>query len=77
MSSPQTARQNRLQVQIFAERSAKHFGHSGDKLIDVYYFRGKWLLARKGEESMCKKCSPLSPVERTLNETLNTAFASQ
>jgi hypothetical protein len=55
MSSPQAARQNRLQVQILAERSAKHSGHPGDKLIDVYYFRSKWLLTRKGEKSMCKK----------------------
>jgi len=76
MSSPQAARQNRLQVQILAERSAKHSGHPGDKLIDVYYFRSKWLLTRKGEKSMCKKCSPFSPVERTVNEPLNVAFAT-
>ena len=76
MSSPQAARQNRLQVKIFADRSTKHFGHPGDKLIDVYYFKGKWLLTRKGKKSMCKKCSPLSPVKRTVNETLNTTFTT-
>ena len=25
---------------------------------------------------MCKKCSPFSSFERTVNETLNTAFAT-
>jgi hypothetical protein len=76
MSSPQAARQNRLQVQILAQDSAKHFGHPGDKLIDVYYFKGKWLLTRKGKKSMCKKCSRSAPVKRTVNETLNTTFTT-
>ena len=76
MSSPQAARQNGLQAKILAERSAKHFGHPGDKLIDVYYFKGKWLLTRKGKRSMCKKCSPLSPIKPTVNETLNTTLTT-
>ncbi|THD55602.1 MAG: hypothetical protein E8A46_05075 [Bradyrhizobium sp.] len=72
----QAAGQNRLQVKIFADRSPKHFGHSGDNLIDVYYFKGKWLLTRKGKKSMCKKCSPLSPVKCAVNETLNTTLTT-
>ena len=76
MNTPHAIREHGLQAQALAERSAKHFGHSGDKLIDIYYFRGKWLLTRKGEKPMCKKCSPFSPVERAVNETFNTVFAT-